>query len=286
MKQMFMLTSSRIASRIAGIALLGLGLYATATRVGAFEAADGARVEKAPLKIYATPRAALRAGLEGSGLGDSATAIEALKVAAEGGELLAQWKLAKIYARGDGVPRDDLKAYEYFSQIVKGYDEDSPDRRDAAIVSSASVALGVYSLNGIEQGAVVADPERALRLFQFAATNFGDANAQYNLARMLLDGAGAGKDELEGLRWLSLAAEKGHVQAQALLGQLLFSGREGVRPQRARGLMWLTLARDAAVDSNKDKWIIDLYEKAVASANDADRNGATKYLENRLKHRN
>jgi uncharacterized protein len=264
MKQRFMLTSSRVA----GIVLLGLGLYAPAGRIAAFEAADGARVEKAPLKS------------------DSATAIDALKIAAEGGELLAQWKLAKIYASGEGVPRDDLKAYEYFSQIVTSYDEDSPDRRDAAIVSSTCVALGVYSLNGIENSAVVADPERALRLFQFAATNFGDANAQYNLARMLLDGAGAGKDELEALRWLSLAAEKGHVQAQALLGQLLFSGRKGVRPQRARGLMWLTLARDAAVDSNKDKWIIELYEKAVASANDSDRNDATRYLENRLKHRN
>jgi TPR repeat protein len=31
---------------------------------------------------------------------------------------IAQWKLAKIYATGDGVPRDDIKAYDYFSQIV------------------------------------------------------------------------------------------------------------------------------------------------------------------------
>jgi uncharacterized protein len=44
---------------------------------------------------------------------------------------------------------------------------------------------------------------------------------------------------------------------------LLFAGREGVRPQRARGLMWLTLAREAAIDSKKDKWLIDLYDKAL-----------------------
>lgn len=282
MKQMFM----QISSRSAGIILLGLGLYATATGVGAFEATDSARVEKAALETYATPRAALKAGLEGFGLGDSASAIEALKIAAEGGELLAQWKLAKIYASGDGVPRDDLKAYQYFVQIVKSYDEDSPDRRNAAIVSSACVALGVYSLNGIENSAVVADPERALRLFQYAATNFGDANAQYNLARMLLDRASAGTDELKALRWLALAAEKGHVQAEALLGQLLFAGHEGIRPQRGLGLMWLTLARDAAADSDNDKWIIDLYEKAVASANDADRREARTYLEDHMKRRN
>jgi uncharacterized protein len=132
----------------------------------------------------------------------------------------------------------------------------------------------------------VANPEHALQLFQFAATNFGDANAQYNLARMHLDGVGASKDGIEALRWLSLAAGKGHVQAQALLGEMLFAGRDGVRPQRARGLMWLTLAREAAGNTSKDKWIIELYEKAVASANEADRHEALAYLENHLKGRN
>ena len=86
--------------------------------------------------------------------------------------------------------------------------------------------------------------------------------------------------------WLFLAADKGHLQAEALLGQTLFSGRDGVQPQRARGLMWLTLAREAAIDSKKDKWIIDLYEKAVASANDEDRQDALLYLENHLKRHN
>jgi hypothetical protein len=50
--------------------------------------------------------------------------------------------------------------------------------------------------------------------------------------------------------------------------------------------MWLTLAREAAIDSKKDKWIIDLYDKAVASANDGDRRSAIKYLEDHLKRRN
>jgi len=276
----------RTFSRIAGTIIFGLGLWGLSARAATFEAGDRPRVEKAPLQVYTSPQAALRAGIEGFRAGDSTAAIEALKYAAAGGERLAQWKLAKLYASGDGVPRSDLKAYELFSQIVANYDEDNPDRRDAAIVSSAFVALGVYSLNGIENTEVVANPQHALQLFQFAATNFGDANAQYNLARMHLDGVGTGKDGIEALRWLSLAAAKGHLQAEALLGEMLFAGRDGVRPQRARGLMWLTLAREAAADSNKDKWIVDLYEKAVASANEADRHEALAYLENHLKRRN
>jgi uncharacterized protein len=271
---------------VTGVVLFGLAACLAGSHIGAFEATDGATVEKTPLRTFTTPRAALQAGLERFRSGDPASAIEALKYAASGGEALAQWKLAKIYASGDGVPRDDIKAYDYFSQIVTNYDEDDPNRRDLAIVSSAFVAIGIYNLNGIANTKVHPDPQRAIQLFQFAATNFGDADAQYNLARMHLDGAGVDKDSREAVRWLFLAAGKGHLQAEALLGQTLFAGREGVRPQRARGLMWLTLARETAIDSKKDKWIIDLYDKAVASANEDDRQNALAYLENHPKRRN
>jgi TPR repeat protein len=261
-------------SRISGVVLFGLAACLPGSRIGAFEATDGAAVDKAPLQKFATPRSALQAGLEGFRSGNATSAIEAVKYAAAGGESLAQWKLAKIYANGDGVPRDDIKAYDYFSQIVTNYDEDDPNRRDRAVVSSALVSLGIYNLNGIANSKVRPDPQRALQMFQFAATT------------MLLDGAGVDKDGREAIRWLFLAADKGHLQAEALLGQTLFTGREGVQPQRALGLMWLTLARDAAIDSKKDQWIIDVYDKAVASANDGDRQDALAFLEGHLKRRN
>jgi uncharacterized protein len=277
-----MLTSRRIT----GVVLFGLAAFLPATQIGAFEGTESARVERAPPQPFATPGAALQAGLQDVRSGDTASALDALNYAASRGEALAQWKLAQMYANGDGVPRDDLKAYDYFSQIVMNYDEDNPNQRDRAIVSSALVALGIYDLNGIANSQVRADPQSAVQRFQFAATRFGDPNAQYHLARMHLEGAGIDKDGLEAIKWLSLAADKGHVQAEALLGQTLFSGKDNVQPQRARGLMWLTLAREAAIDSKKDKWIVDLYNKAVESANDEDRQDALHYLEDHLKRHN
>jgi len=122
-------------------------------------------------------------------------------------------------------------------------------------------------------------------MFQFAATTLGDARP-IHLAGMHLEGAGVDKDGREAIRWLFLAADKGHLQAEALLGQTLFSARDGVQPQRARGLMWLTFGAGSGDRSKKDKWIIDLYEKAVASANDEDRQDALLYLENHLKRHN
>ena len=89
------------------------------------------------------------------------------------------------------MQRDDLKAYHYFNQLVEDYDEDQPDRRNLSAISNAFVAVGVYCLNGIPNSDVRPDPRRAHELFQYAATIFGDPNAQYNLAHMYMVGAGA-----------------------------------------------------------------------------------------------
>lgn len=80
---------------------------------------------------------------------------------------------------------------------------------------------------------------------------------------MYLDGAGVDKDARQAARWLRLAAEKGHTPSQAVLGQLLFTGPEGVARQRAQGLMFLTLARELVSDPVGERWVIDLYDKAM-----------------------
>ena len=239
--------------------------------------------EKIPLQIFKNPEAALRAGLEDFKTGDSRSGLQALKYAADAGESLARWKLAKMYANGEGVPQDDEKAYDYFEQIVDNYDEDNSSPREQAVVSSAFVAVGAYNLNGIPNSRVAPDPMRALEMFQYAATNFGNADAQYDLARMYLDGVGVGRDPAQAARWLHLAAEKNHAEAQALLGQLLFTG-DGVARQRGLGLMWLTLAEQLAGQDKKSQWIIDLYQKANAAASDTDKQVAALYIADYKKH--
>ena len=61
-------------------------------------------------------------------------------------------------------------------------------------------------------------------MFRYAASYFGDSDAQYNLARLYLAGTGAPKDPTQAARWLLLAANKGDHRAQALLGGMLFRG--------------------------------------------------------------
>ena len=205
------------------------------------------------------------------------TSLTSLQYAAEGGHPIAQWRLGRMYADGDGVAQDDLRAFEYFSRIANQHAEDSPSAPQAAIVANAFVALGRYYLNGIPNSKITPDTERAREMFSYAASYFGNADAQYDLARLYLKSAGSSRDDFRyGARWLGLAAQKGQHQAQALLGQMLFSGDQLPR-QAARGLMWLTLARDSATPD--EIWIRDSYNKAIAKASEEDRAMALQMLE-------
>ena len=206
----------------------------------------------------------------------SPPSLTSLQYAAEGGHPVAQWKLGRMYADGDGVTQDDLRAFDYFSRIANEHAEDSPSAPQAAIVANAFVALGRYYLNGIPNSKVKSDPERAREMFSYAASYFGNADAQYDLARLYLNGIGTPRDSRYGARWLGLAAQKGQHQAQALLGQMLFNGDQLPR-QAARGLMWLTLARDSAAPD--EIWIKESYNKAIAKASDDDRAMALQMLE-------
>jgi len=271
------------SQRSFAIAALAIGLlgWQSATAL----ALDGAKPNgpvKIPVQSFSSVEQAFQAGVEDLKAGNPQSSVQALTYAADGGQPLAQWKLGRMYARGEGVPRDDAKAYAYFERLVDSYNEDDPDRPDIAAISNAFVAVGVYCLNGIPNSEVKADPERALEMFQFAATNFGDSDAQYNLARMYMDGAaGLARNNMRAAQWLALAADKGHHPAQALLGHLLFVG-EGVPRQRARGLMWLTVAKTAA-QGPKDEWVRDLYGKDWGVASDDDRQVATALLSARGK---
>lgn len=207
----------------------------------------------------------------------SAQSVNALEYAAEGGHPVAQWKLGRMYADGDGVVQNDLRAFEYFSKIANQHAEDNPWAPQAGIIANAFVALGRYYLSGIPNTKVKADPERAREMFHYAASYFGNADAQYDLARLYLKDTSSSQDNFRnGTRWLGLAAQKGQYQAQAMLGQMLFNGDQ-MPPQRARGLMYLTLARDNA--GADEAWIKESYNRALAKASESDRAMALQMLE-------
>src|SRR5262249_5819688 len=133
-------------------------------------------------------------------------------------------------------------------------------------------------LTGIPNSNIKPDAVRALEMVSYAASYFGDPDAQFRLGRMYLDGQGTAKDPKQAVRWLFAAASKGQYQAQAVFGALLFKGQGQYVPRDApRGLMWLTLARDAA--SPKETWITDQYNAAMKQATEDERAAAAVHVE-------
>jgi len=271
---------ARLAASVAAL------MIAYAAPAPALDSSDQ-RPDQPPTKqlpMFKDPHAALRAGLERYHAGETGASVEALSYAADGGESLAQWKLARMYANGDGVTRDDSKAFDYYSRIVEHFADDDPDPNERVMASNAFVEVGRYLREGIAGAKLAPDPQRAFDLFRYAATFFRNSEAQYNVARMYLDGAGVKKDLRQGVNWLELAARKGHAQAQALLGRMMFNGEAGAAPQRPLGLMYLTLACESSA-GGADQWIADQRARAYAAASESDRKTADDLVTNYLKRR-
>ena len=253
--------------------LIGIGLLMSAMTAPcfAFDTQNEVKEDSSPFALF-------KFGFSAYKNGHKDEAVKALRFAAEKGHQGANWKLARMYAEGDGVKRDDRKAFEYFNKLALENADESPIGPHARFVSSAFVAVGNYYLSGIPNTEVKPDKERAYEMYSYAASYFGDPDAQYRLARFYLGVDGSPKDARQAARWLGLAAQKGQYQAQALLGHMLLTGEGGLPRQAARGLMWLTLAHEAMTGSG-DAWIAQYYEAAVAQTNEDERALARVYVD-------
>jgi TPR repeat protein len=224
---------------------------------------------------FVSATAAYRQGIAELKSGETEQALPALEYAADHGVLGAQLKLARIYASGNGVRKNEGKAYFYYRQIANQRADISPMSPVSKYVAESFVALGKYYIDGIPAADVPRDPVRAAHLFRHAASYFGDADAQYALARLYLDGTGVDKNVGLAINWLATAAKKQHAAAQAKLGELLWRGGDKVHQRPARGLALILLAHaNAKADGKEPKWIEDLYAEVVGASNAAMRKEA------------
>src|SRR5205085_5232517 len=230
-----------------GLIGLALGLPPAASFDGMPEAPVAVAPPNAAIRDLRPMEPSLRSGSQALQSGTRALrdgkrdeAVIALEYAARQGVPGAMWKLGRMYADGDGVDRNALRAFEYFRDLTMAHAYDPPNTLQARFAANAFVSLGRFYLDGIVDTYVKADPVRARQLYTYAASYFADSDAQYQLTRLYLDGIGGPKNARQAVRWVSTAANKGHHQAQALLGTVLFEGRDVPR-QAALGLAWLTV---------------------------------------------
>lgn len=213
-----------------------------------------------------SPWAVFRLGFSAYKQGHKEEAIEAYRYAAEKGQLGARWKLARMYAEGDGVARNDYEAFKAFSEIVR--QDVTPGSPEESYVSDALVAVGGYLRRGIPGTPVKPNPSAAQEYYMRAAANYRNPNAQYEIGKMFLSGEGVRSSVRQAGRWLQLAAEKGHAGAQATLGNLLFQSGKVVK---GLAMMTAALERAAPVDQS---WIRGMQEEAFSLAGESDRRTA------------
>jgi TPR repeat protein len=218
--------------------------------------------------------AAMAGSIDGAQAGVSgADLVSALEGAAAAGEPMALWHLGNMYENGNGVQKDPVKAFGYFSQIADQYANAAPEGIEADIVAQSFVKIGDYYREGLPAADLRADPGKADRLLLHAADYFGEAEAQYRVGELYLESGGG--NHLRGARYLYSAAQKGYVPAQAKLGDLLFNG-DGVEPQPVEGLMWLTVAGRRSAGTTDEGWIRDMLTSAMSVANAKQREEASR----------
>src|ERR1700743_3645264 len=111
----------RTSERIIAAWMLGTALVAAAPAL----AFDGAPVNQRDTSIPVVTGPGATA-VKAPATGQGSESIKALEYAAENdNSMLAQLKLGRMYAAGDGVARNDLRAFEYFNRIAKDHATDS-----------------------------------------------------------------------------------------------------------------------------------------------------------------
>ncbi len=139
-------------------------------------------------------------------------------------------KLGQMYEKGDVLPKNS-------AEVLRWY-------RKAADAGSPQAAVKVSSLL-LASGRVLTPEQYAeIRERCEAAAKRDYSPGAYCLALMYRGGIGISKDDAEGMKWLSRAAELGHSKAALKLGEAYWRG-EGVKPNLVAAYMWIWLALNA-----------------------------------------
>jgi len=149
------------------------------------------------------------------------SALDDAMTGAAKGDPRAEYFLAIHYAKGEGVPHDDVMAAKYMWQAAEaGY-------------AFAQNDLGVYYLQG---RGLPQNPVEAANWFRKAAEQ-GDSLAEYSLGLLYFQGNGVPADVEQSIHWYSKAAEQNQPDATAALGDIYLFG-SGVKVNYNEAFKW------------------------------------------------
>jgi hypothetical protein len=141
-----------------------------------------------------------QAGMAANNRGDYATALHEWRPLAEKGHAAAQYSLGLLYANGQGVPKDDTQARQWYEKAA------AQGRADA------QVNLGILYDYG---RGVPQDFKKAVYWYRLSAHQENDL-AQRQLGLLYERGDGVQQDYIQAYMWYSLGAASGAQRGAAL----------------------------------------------------------------------
>ncbi len=184
---------------------------------------------------------------------------------ADKGAAGSMFHLGRLYLAGRGVPKDVAEATRLFKQsgdlgYARGQYFYGLLTRPGEGLKKAEIAEA--EMNQWLDGYVNNDFPRALAVVRPVAAR-GDAWAQAFLGLMLQKGEGTTRNEAEGLKWTTLAAEQGYSLSQSDLAARYANGT-GVPQSQVQAYKWASLAAAQNDDAAK-KLLAELNAKMDAA---------------------
>ncbi|MGO8954248.1 MAG: tetratricopeptide repeat protein [Rhodomicrobium sp.] len=190
--------------------------------------------------------------------------LKDLASASEKGDLAAKIEMGRRLAQGEGVKKNEAQAARYFQSVIAQAGEIAARDKRGPLVAVAFRYLAQFNRLGVPAANIASNPAYAFDLLHHAASYFGDPVAQFELAKLFMNGDGVTKSTRTAAQWLLSASRKGYAPAQATLGEMLWRGN-GVRRAPGDGLGLLAIARRNATPDDK-AWVSKMFETARAEA--------------------
>lgn len=167
--------------------------------------------------------------------GDFKEAFDLWNAEAQAGDSEAQAWLGALYANGEGVAVDDVRALAWYLKAAELGNH----------MAQANVGAFYFMGRGAPR-----DVEAAVRWLS-AAADSGDLNGLFNLAVILAKGDGIPADHVKAAELYRRAAELGHYPSQSRLGYIYAQGK-GVPKDRVQAYLWYSLAAQHGIGTALD----------------------------------
>lgn len=262
--------------------MLGLaGCLLVAFSAGGVMVASGAGASDQEAS-FASPDNAFSVGRVAFLKRDYEKAMPALAFASKNGIMVADFFRAKIYSDSTSPMYNRAKAYFLLKDLTYNFSDIDPvyDRR-ALIASQSMTLLARMVREGIPEINLAPDARIAVDYLSHAASFFQNKDAEFELARMRINGEGVEPSPTLAMHSISRLAREGHAGASAMFADILWRGSRVfwagdpvIRRDRVSAYYYARIAVENAPYSER-VWIEDTYQRIYCGVSASVRDVAT-----------